>query len=90
MIKTFFIWEKHSNEYKPDFKVGDTVICIDDHPNGNLILNKKYKVDKIYFKDTVRRWYCIVSGFNNEKIYNSYYCERFINELYYHVNKYNL
>jgi hypothetical protein len=72
--------------FVPNFKEGDSVICISED-NKSLIYQSKYTVTKI-FKDYCNEYRC----FLKEKKYHKYgyYCYRFQTELEYNANKYNL
>ena len=65
----------------PNFKVGDTVICV--KPKGSLIKGKRYVITKIIQDNGY--YYCFVKDSRSD-----YYCGRFISELEYNSNKYNL
>jgi len=73
---------------KPNFDVGDTVLVNGHKANIFLSTNKKYIIEKIYIHDN-GTWYCNIKGINkNEPI--DFCCSRFISEVEYNANKYNL
>ncbi len=85
-IKTY----ENSKTDTPSFKEGDNVICID---NENSILTKEriYKVKKI-FKNESDYYVCKVNsklGGIGENL-GTFLCNRFITELEYNTQKYNL
>lgn len=72
------------NTKKPNFNVGDTVICIDSI-NSDLIKNKKYIIEELY-KGEDDFWRCKLIGIKNMP----FLCYRFMTEIDLNINKYNL
>lgn len=69
---------------KPNFKVGDSVICI--RGIGTIIEGEKYIVERI-FVDSDGYYVCnLISVYNP----NGNYTDRFLTELDYNTNKYNI
>lgn len=75
---------------RPNFDVGDIVICIDDSENVDVIKGKIYKVIKIYPTNGKNDWMCKITNINNKKVLGGFYCSRFSTELEIATNKYNL
>ena len=73
--------KKFEKQIEPKFKIGEIVYCIDDQNISIIKSGKKYKIEDIV----------IGSGMVYYTIGNSDYRElRFISELEYTTNKYNL
>jgi hypothetical protein len=90
-LKVFKVYEKLNGALRkipPNFKVGDWVICIE--PNFSTVANDRIKVGEKYYiteidDDFDGVWRCKVKGKEQK-----YYCFRFISELEYNANKYNI
>lgn len=101
MITKFKIFEdmfdvafRTGSENKPNFEIGDTVVCINDRKIGTN-KNHKYLVTNIFYDDD-RSWYCHLKYENGVTLANVigqpywYFCNDFISETEYDSKKYNL
>ena len=99
MITKFKIFEKFTSlantsigklrKQKPNFKEGDTVICtlsVNDknHKSNNLEKDKEYYITEVE-QNFEGVWRCKVRGKKQK-----YYCFRFLSELEYNADKYNI
>lgn len=90
-MKYLKTYEKSNSNYdEPNFKEGDYVICIDEE-YSILTKNMSYLVRKI-FKCKDNRYVCKIkskSGSIGETL-GTFSCDRFISEIEYNEQKYNL
>lgn len=98
MIIKFKIFEdielkRKFRDSKPDFDIGDTVICVYDRLGTSK--GKKYIVTNIFTDDDNGTrgitWYCTLDGLDNhlgKPIW--YYCDDFISEVEYNSKKFNI
>ena len=79
---------EQSKNYTPNFKEGDYVICID---NEDSILTKDmiYLVKKI-FKNENNYYVCKINGKSIGENLGTFSCNRFISEIEYNTNKFNI
>lgn len=84
-IKTY---EDMGNKFQePNFKVGDSVICI--RSSSFTDLNQKYIIDDIFQENGV--YFCRLKGILRDNVIPvRFYCARFMSEIDYVGNKYNL
>jgi len=74
---------------KPNFNVGDTVICIDiGNNNPYFNENEKYIVDDIFQNDGT--WFCTIKGKVRENNPIYFFCSRFKPNYEIESDKYNL
>ena len=75
---------QYDSNKKPNFKVGDKVICIDDDSTTVVVKGEYYIITEIE-ETSQGNWFCKVKGIDQ-----SYYTDRFISELEYNTNRYNI
>lgn len=81
--------ESYRNQKKPNFKVGDIVICIDNTDYSKLLtLNDYYIIMDLHKQENM--YYVNVINIKTGQEVTDIFANRFINKYDYTINKYNL
>jgi len=79
---------ENSKKDEPKFKEGDDVICIDNE-GSCLTEEMRYLVKKI-FKNKDGYYVCKINGKSLGEKLGTFSCDRFISEIRYNTQKYNI